>query len=70
MRQRFGEFFFRVVVLDYFKNAEHTILVSLAVLLNKNQYNMVDVDAVFKGCADQNRFADWVFTQDDYVVTG
>ena len=71
MRHQFGEFFFRVVVFEYFEDSrDRSTVVSMAVLLDRNQYNLIDTDSVFSGCADRGFFGNWHFTPDDYIVNG
>ena len=75
MRHKFGEFFFRVVVFEYLEDSgeESTTVASLAVLLDKNPYNLLDVDSVFSGCADRGSLGvSWTrpFTSNDFVING
>ena len=71
MRRRFGDFFFRVVVMEYLEDQqEKSTLVSLSVLLDRNPYNLIDVDNVFKECADRGFFLRWPFSDSDFIVAG
>lgn len=68
-RQKFGEYFFRAVVMEYIKGPRAITFVSLAILLEPNEYNMVDIDAVWKTMANTGFFGEWEFTPFDYLIT-
>ena len=70
MRHKFGEFFFRVVVFEYLEDSGESTVASLAVLLDKNPYNLLDVDEVFSGWADRGSLGTRPFTSNDFVING
>ena len=43
---------------------------SFAILLEPNEYNMVDLDRVWKSKATSGYLANWKFTNFDYLISG
>ena len=72
-RQKFGEYYFRTVVMEYFPaEKQKKTIASLAVLLEPSHYNLVDIDSIWGGLAvDVKKFGTFGhFVQEDYVTSG
>ena len=71
-RQKFGESFVRSVVLELVEgdSSKKETLVSLALLLEPNVYNMVDIDVVWKLKALSGYLGEWKFSNYDYIIKG
>ena len=69
-RQKFGEFFIRTIPLELIEGPQKTTFFSLAVLLEPNAYNMMDIDVVWKRKANTGYLADWKFDHQDYMIKG
>jgi hypothetical protein len=67
-RQKFGEFFFQTVILEMIQGPRDITFVSLAILLEPNDYNMVDIDSVWKRKANAGFLGAWTFSNYDYVI--
>ena len=69
-RNKFGEYFFRTVPLDIIEGPHKVTFVSLAILLEPNEYNMVDIDIVWKIKATEGYLGEWEFNNYDYLIRG
>ena len=69
-RGKFGEFFFRSITLELIEGPQKTTLVSLAILLEPNTYNMMDIDVVWKRKAIAGYLGEWEFHHYDYMIKG
>ncbi len=69
-RLKFGEFFFRTVVLELIEGPRKITFVSLAILLEPNEYNMVDIDSVWMQSATSGFLGSWPFGVFDFKITG
>ena len=69
-QMKFGEYYFRTVVLDLVEAPKKTTVVSLAVLLEPNEYNMVEIDVFGKRKALQGYLGEWKFSNYDYIIKG
>ena len=72
-RQKFGEFYFRTVALEYFPAEQRKkTIASLAVLLEPSHYNLVDVDSVWGGLAvNVKEFGTFGhFSPEDFITSG
>ena len=69
-RQKFGEFFFRSVALDIVEGPKLATMVSMAVLLEPNLYNLVDIDATWRVKAMEGYLGEWTFEEYDYMIKG
>ena len=78
-RQKFGEFYFRTVVMEYFPTEQRTkTIASMAILLEPSHYNFIDIDSTWGWVAVTDKsYAHniWVqnfgsFGQNDFVTSG
>jgi hypothetical protein len=72
-RQKFGEYYFRTVVMEYLSAQQsRKTIVSLAVLLEPSHYNFIDIDTAWGELAlNVNKFGVFeAFTQNDFVTSG
>ena len=71
MRNCFGEYFFRSVVLQYFQGPVlEDVIVSLAVQLEASEFNHVDVDTVFHAQAvGVGIIGNYQLSEDSYYVS-
>ena len=78
-RQKFGEFYFRKVVMEYFPTEQRKkTIASIAVLLSPSHYNFIDIDSTWGSIAvDNKNFGryNWIqkfgtFGQNDFVTNG
>ena len=69
-RQKFGEYFFRTVVFMLAKGLRKATLVSLAILLEPNPSNLMDIHTVWRAKASTGLMGEWKFSSDDYLIKG
>ena len=72
MRNCFGEFFFHSVVLEYLQGSilKDTI-VTMAFLLEPSEYNIVDVDTVWRRQAvGQKVIGNYPLSEESFVIYG
>ena len=70
-RYCFGEFFFRAVVMDYWQGPLlGDTIVFMAFLLEASEYNVVDVDTVWKRQAATGTLGEYPINKDSFVVYG
>ena len=72
-RQKFGEFYFRTVVMEYFPAEQRKkTIASLAVLLEPSHYNFIDIDSTWGGLAlDAKQFGTFgALGQNDFITSG
>ena len=72
-RQKFGEYYFRTVVMEYLSaQQKRKTIASLAVLLEPSQYNFIDIDTTWGELAlDDNKYGVFeAFTQNDFITSG
>ena len=72
-RQKFGEYYFRTVVMEYLREEpSKKTIASLAVLLEPSHYNFIDIDTTWGEMARAQikggLFKD--FTNNDFVTSG
>lgn len=69
-RNLFGEYFLRMVPFEIIEGPYKMTFLSFAILLEPNEYNMVDLDRVWKSQATSGYLANWKFTNFDYLISG
>ena len=71
MRTKFGEFFFRAVVMRYHDGPVlGDTVASIGILLEHNEYNIVDVFSSWNAQAKTYFLGKHFFMQDSYIVNG
>lgn len=72
-RQKFGEFFHRILILDLIKTpiqGNKETFVSLCVLLDPNEDNFIDLDSVWRDKGVKGYLGPWKFGLWDFVIKG
>ena len=59
-----------MVPLEIIEGPYKVTFLSFVILLEPNEYNMVDLDRVWKSKANSGFLANWKFTNFDYLVSG
>ncbi len=71
-RNRFGEYFFRSVVMEYFEGPVlGDTIVSMAFLLEENEDNLIDVDSIWLvQIREHGQLGNHPIRTDGYIVSG